>query len=305
MSKTKDIKAVRKFDRMAIEGFLLYLPAIIIIVGIVVYPMIFAFQMSFTNLRPTARTISNVGFANYAAILDDVKFWRSIGRSFGFTIGCMVPQLILGLMMAHLLNHPMLKFKRLFRGLTIVPWLIPPVAVAIIFKFMFNDIYGIMNQILVSVHVIDRFYPWMARENTAMLILVLASIWRGTPLMITMFLAALQGIPQDLYEAARLDGANAWEQFWSITLPLLLPVVMVSGILRFIWTFNFFDLPWIMTGGGPGEATQTTSIYAFTRAFSGYRFGEGSAISILLFLILAIFASVYFFIRHKQDKAYK
>ena len=292
-------------NKMSAEGFLLYLPAIIIIVGIVIYPMIFAFQMSFTNFRPTVRTVSNVGFANYITILQDSGFWRAIYRSLIFTAGCLIPQIIFGLMMAHLLNHPMLKFKMIFRGLAITPWLIPTVAVAMIFRFLFNDIYGIINHVLISLRFIDRPYPWMAREHTAMFILILANIWRGTPLMLTMYLAALQGIPSDMYEAARVDGANAWKQFWKITLPLLMPVVMVSGILRFIWTFNFYDLPWVMTGGGPGEATRTTPIYAYVRAFSGYRFGEGSAITILLFIILIFFTLIYFFIRQKQEKMYK
>jgi ABC-type sugar transport system permease subunit len=305
MEKTKETKARLLERRMAVEGFLLYLPAVIIIAGIVVYPMIFALQMSFTNFRPTVKIVNIIGFANYLGVLKDGGFWRAIYRSLIFTTGCLIPQIVLGLMMAHLLNHPMLKCKMLFRGLAITPWLIPTVAVAMIFKFLFHDIYGIINHILVSLHFIDKSYAWMANEHSAMFILILANIWRGTPLMLTMFLAALQGIPSDLYEAARVDGANAWTQFWKVTLPLLMPVVMVSGILRFIWTFNFYDLPWVMTAGGPGEATQTTPIYAYKRAFSGYRFGEGSAITIVLFIILIVFALIYFIIRQKQEKMYK
>jgi ABC-type sugar transport system permease subunit len=305
MGKIKTPKLRFSNPRMAVEGFLLYLPAVILIAGIVIYPMIFALQMSFTDYRPTVRNVKIIGLANYLGVLKDGGFWRAIYRSLVFTIGCLIPQIILGLMMAHLLNHPMLKFKLLFRGLAITPWLIPTVAVAMIFRFLFNDIYGIINHILVSLHIMNKSYAWMAHEHTAMFILILANVWRGTPLMLTMFLAALQGIPSDLYEAARVDGANAWTQLWKVTLPLLMPVVMVSGILRFIWTFNFYDLPWVMTGGGPGEATQTTPLYAYVRAFSGYRFGEGSAITILLFIILIVFALIYFFIRQKQERIYK
>jgi ABC-type sugar transport system permease subunit len=305
MGKTKGIKARLLNHRIAIEGFVLYLPAVILIAGIVVYPMIFALRMSFTDYRPTVKIVNVIGFANYLGVLKDGRFWSAIYRSLIFTISCLIPQIVLGLAMAHLLNHPMLKFKMLFRGLAITPWLIPTVAVAMIFRFLFHDIYGIINHILVSLHFIDKPYAWMANERTAMFVLILANIWRGTPLMLTMFLAALQGIPSDFYEAARVDGANAWTQFWKITLPLLMPVVMVSGILRFIWTFNSYDLPWVMTGGGPGEATQITSIYAYKRAFSGYRFGEGSAITIALFIILIFFALMYFFIRQKQEKMYK
>jgi ABC-type sugar transport system permease subunit len=174
-----------------------------------------------------------------------------------------------------------------------------------IYRWMFHDLYGILNYILVWIGILPRPIPWIAREGTAMFILILANVWRGTPLMITMFLAGLQGIPADLYEAAEVDGASAWRRFRSITLPLLTPVIMVSGILRFIWTFNFYDLPWVMTGGGPSGSTQTAPIYAYRRAFSGYRMGEGSSITILLFIILVLFAVIYFRARNYQNRLYK
>jgi ABC-type sugar transport system permease subunit len=301
----KRTKARDLTRRMGLQGFLLYLPAIFLVVGIVVYPMIFSIQMSFTNYRPNVAQVSMVGFRNYAMILQDLRFWRAIFRSLFFTVGCLIPQIVLGLLMASLLNNPLLKYKMLFRGLAITPWLIPTVAVAMIFRWMFHDLYGIVNYMLVWVGILKAPYAWIAHENSAMFILILANIWRGTPLMITMFLAGMQGIPSDLYEAAEVDGASSISRFFKVTLPLLLPVVMVSGILRFIWTFNFYDLPWVMTGGGPGEATQTTPIYAYIRAFSGYRMGEGSAISVLLFIILVFFAAIYFIVRRYQEKLYK
>jgi ABC-type sugar transport system permease subunit len=290
---------------MGIQGFLLYIPAIIIILGVVIYPMIYAFQMSFTNYRPTLPKISIVGFNNYKALLSDLRFWQSIMRSLFFTFGSLFPQIVLGLVMASLLNHPLLKWKMFFRGMAITPWLIPTVAVAMIFRWMFHDLYGIANHILMKLHILSVSKAWVAQEGPAMFLLILANVWRGTPLMITMFLAGLQGISGELYEAAGVDGANAWTRFRRITLPLLMPVIMVSGILRFIWTFNFYDLPWVMTGGGPGDATQTAPLYAYQRAFSGYRMGEGSAITIVLFIILILFAITYFKMRNYQDKLYK
>lgn len=291
--------------RMNIQGLLLYMPAIIIILGVVIYPMVYALQMSFTNYRPTLSKVSLVGFKNYAMILSDIKFWQSIMRSLFFTIGSLVPQIVLGLIMATLLNHPMLKCKMLFRGLAITPWLIPTVAVAMIFRWMFHDLYGIANYLLMDFGFLSAPKAWLSQEGTAMSILILANVWRGTPLMITMFLAGLQGIPGELYEAAEVDGANSWVRFKRITFPLLVPVIMVSGVLRFIWTFNFYDLPWVMTGGGPAESTQTSPLYAYRRAFSGYRMGEGSAITIVLFIILVLFSIVYFKMKNYQDKILK
>ncbi len=302
-TKTTSVHSLEK--KMGLQGMLLYLPAIIIIFLIIFYPLIYALRMSFTNFRPTVVVTQFVGFANYAAILKDSKFWQAMGRSLLFTVGSLVPQICLGLAMASLLNHPLLKCKMLFRGLAITPWLIPTVAVAMIFKWMFNDIYGIINYLMVDIGLINTPRPWMSNGISAMIILVLANVWRGTPLMITMFLAGLQGIPNDLYEAAEVDGASAWVRFIKITLPLLVPVIMVSGVLRFIWTFNFYDLPWVMTGGGPAEATQTTPVYAYRRAFSAYRLGEGSAITVILFLVLLVFAFVYFKAKKYQDKILK
>ena len=258
--------------------------------------------MSFTNYRPSNPKMDFVGFSNYVKVLTDSRFWNAVMRSLVFTFGSLIPQIAIGLAMASLLNHPRLRWKTLFRGLAIAPWLVPTVAVAMVFRWMFHDLYGIMNYILMDVGLIGAPKAWIANETTAMFLLILANVWRGTPLMITMFLAGLQGIPAELYEAAQVDGANAWKRFWSITFPLLMPVVMVSGVLRFIWTFNFYDLPWVMTGGGPAEATQTTPIYAYRSAFSSYRMGEGSAITIILFAFLIVFSAAYFILKRYQEK---
>ena len=294
----------RKIDRMSLQGMLLYLPAVIVICLIIAYPLLYALFMSFTNYRPTLRETSMVGFSNYIKILSDSSFWGAMLRSLVFTFSSLGLQIVFGLALAQLFNHPDLKFRNLFRGLAIMPWLIPTVSVALIFKWMFNDLYGILNYLMVDIGILDSPKAWMSNGTTAMVILIIANVWRGTPLMFTMFLAGLQGIPRDYYEAATVDGASAWKQYIKITLPLLTPVIMVSGVLRFIWTFNFYDLPWVMTGGGPGEATQTTPVYAYRTAFSAYRLGEGSAISIILFIVLLGFAALYFAARKRQGSIY-
>lgn len=291
--------------RMGMQGMLLYLPAIIIIMGIVFYPVIYAFIMSFTSYRVSKPIMNFVGFKNYIKVLNDSGFWDSVGRSLLFTFGSLIPQMVLGLAMATLLNHKRLRCKMLFRGLAITPWLVPTVAVAMIFRWMFNDLYGIINYMLMDLNVIQKPFAWMSSPSGAMFVLILANVWRGTPMLLTMLLAGMQGIPEDLYEAGQTQGANAWQCFMNITLPLLMPVMMISGVLRFIWTFNFYDLPWVLTGGGPAEATQTTSVYAFRRAFSSYRMGEGSAITMILFVILIAFATLYFYLRNKQDSIYR
>lgn len=300
----KKVKSRRLEKRMGLQGMLLYLPAILIIFGIVFYPMVYALVMSFTSYKVSKPVMNFVGFKNYIKILGDEEFWAAVGRSLLFTLGSLVPQIVLGLAMASLLNNKRLRCKMLFRGLAITPWLVPTVAVAMIFRWMFNDLYGIINYMLMDIKVLAAPFAWMSDSGGAMFVMILANVWRGTPLMLTMFLAGMQGISPDLYEAAQMDGASGWKRFMKITLPLLMPVLMVSGVLRFIWTFNFYDLPWVLTGGGPAGATQTTSIYAYRRAFSSYKMGEGSAITMLLFLILVVFAVAYFNLKKRQDSIY-
>lgn len=300
MSQTEKPYKRSFFNREGIEGTLLYAPSLIIIFFIVFYPIGFATKMStyyyhLVRLKDT----QFIGLENYFRILSDPNFWGSLKRGFFFTFGSLIPQMVIGLAIAQLLNHPRLKFKTLWRGLVIMPWLVPTVTVAIVFKWMFNDIYGIVNHGLLSMGLIQEAIPWLALEDAAMGILIVANVWRGLPLMVTMFLAGLQGIPSELHEAARVDGASRIQSYFRITLPLLLPVVMIAGVLRTIWIFNFYDLPWVMTRGGPSGATETPPVYAYLRAFSGYRLGEGSAITILLFLILLAFALLYFKVRKR------
>lgn len=288
--------------REGIEGLLLYAPSLLVILFIVIYPIGFAVYLSTYYYHLIQLNQSHfIGLANYGRILSDPEFWASIGRGIIFTFGSLIPQIVLGLAVAQLLNHPKLRWKTLWRGLAIMPWLVPTVTVAIIFRWMFNDIYGIVNYGLVDLGIIKTPVPWLARQGLAMLILIIANVWRGLPLMVVMFLAGLQGIPADLHEAARVDGATPLQSYFRITLPLLMPVVMIAGILRTIWIFNYYDLPWVMTRGGPAGSTETPPVYAYLRAFSGYRLGEGSTITVLLFLILVLFALLYFRMRRGTE----
>jgi len=291
----------KTFRREGIEGFLLYAPSLLIIFFIVIYPMLYAAYLStwyYHLVRLADRRF--VGMDNYVRILSDPEFWASLVKGMIFTFGSLAPQLVFGLALAQLLNHPRLKWKMLWRGLAITPWLVPTVTVAIIFRWMFHDIYGIVNHLLMQLGIIKHPVAWLAHQGLAMLILIVTNVWRGLPLMITMFLAGLQGIPKELYDAAVVDGAGGWQRYFRITLPLLAPVILIAGILRTIWIFNFYDLPWVMTRGGPANSTATPPIYAYLRAFSGYRLGEGGAITILLFSVLMVFAVVYFWLRKRS-----
>jgi ABC-type sugar transport system permease subunit len=290
----------RSLRRESVEGIALYAPSLLIIFFIVIYPIAYAGYLStwyYHLVKLNERRF--VGLENYLRILSDPEFWGSLAKGLFFTFGSLVPQIVIGLVMAQLLNHPRLRFKTLWRGLMVTPWLVPTVTVAIIFRWMFHDIFGIVNYLLVWLGIFQAPFPWLAKPGYAMLVLIVANVWRGVPLMVTMFLAGLQGISPELYQAALVDGAGRWQTYARITLPLLAPIILIAGILRTIWIFNFYDLPWVMTRGGPAGSTETPPVYAYLRAFSGYRIGEGAAITILLFVILMVFAFAYFWLRKK------
>lgn len=293
---------MRTVNREGIEGLALYAPSLLLIFFVVLYPIGYAFYLSLYSYHLiNLSNVHFVGLANYLTILGDSRFWLALGRGLIFTFGSLIPQIVLGLAFAQLLNHPLLRLKTLWRGLVIMPWLIPVVTAAIIFRWMFNDIYGIANYLLLNLGIIDRPIAWLANGTSAMALLIVANVWHGIPLMTVMFLAGLQSIPEELHEAAHIDGANGWQDYFRVTLPLLMPVVMIAGVLRTVWMFNYFDLPWIMTMGGPAGATTTPPIYAYLTTFSGYRLGQGAAITVLLFFVLLGMALVYFRVQRRES----
>ncbi len=278
----------------ALTGALLLAPSLAIIVGVVLYPAIFAGYLSVLNVHLGRPGVIFVGLQNYHKLLSSPEFWRSVWRGAVWTGGSLLPQVVLGLALASLLNYPRLRGRILYRGLIILPWLVPTVTVAIIWRWMFHDVYGVVNHLLMGLRLIDHPIAWLADPTLALATLIVANIWRGLPLMVVLFLAALQSIPRELYDAAEVDGASAWQRYRRVILPQLAPVVWIAAVLRTIWTFNFFDLPWIMTRGGPGEATTIPPVYAYLVTFSGYRLSEGAAVTVVMFAVLVLFALLYF-----------
>ena len=294
--------AVRRRSEAA-TGILLLTPSLLIIFGVVLYPAAFAGYLSVFDMHIGRPGVAFVGLQNYARLLSSPEFWRSVMRGLVWTAGSLVPQVILGLALASLLNYPGLRARVLYRGLVTLPWLVPTVTVAIIWRWMFHDVYGVINAILMGVGITDHPIPWLADPALAMAAVIVANVWRGLPLMVVLFLAALQGIPRDLYDAAEVDGASPWQRYLRVILPQLAQVVWIAAVLRTIWTFNFFDLPWIMTRGGPGEATTIPPVYAYLVTFSGYRLSEGAAVTVVMFFILVVFALLYFRMSPEDEHA--
>lgn len=268
-------------------------PAVLVTLTIVFFPMIQAVWMSFHDyvlFRP--KDISFVGLKNFIAAFKDEVFWISLRHTIVW-IGITVPaQLFLGLCTALLLNQKFF-WRPVARALIIIPWALPSVVIALMWVWIYDSNYGILNDLLLRANILKTAIPWLADPDTALYAIILTLTWQGFPFFAVMILAALQSIPANYYEAAAIDGASNFRQFWYITLPGISGVVFTAVLLRIIWVANSIDVIFVMTGGGPGYATYTLPLYAFIKARTGLDFGYGSAIAVLFAIMLLSVVAIY------------
>ena len=268
-------------------------PAVLVTLTIVFFPMIQAVWMSFHDyvlFRP--KDISFVGLKNFIAAFNDEVFWISLRHTIVW-IGITVPaQLFLGLCTALLLNQKFF-WRPMARALIIIPWALPSVVIALMWVWIYDSNYGILNDLLLRANILKTAIPWLADPDTALYAIILTLTWQGFPFFAVMILAGLQSIPTSYYEAASIDGASNFRQFWHITLPGISGVVFTAVLLRIIWVANSIDVIFVMTGGGPGYATYTLPLYAFIKARTGLDFGYGSAVAVLFAIMLLSVVAIY------------
>jgi ABC-type sugar transport system permease subunit len=233
-----------------------------------------------------------IGLANYSEILSDGRFWGAMGRTMFFTIASVSLELALGLFLALAMDRSF-RGRGLVRAATLVPWAIPTVVAALLWRFIFEAEAGIANAVLIDIGLLDEPVVWLIRSGTAWIPVILADVWKTTPFVALLLLAGLQNIPRDLYEAAAIDGASERWQLRHITLPLLKPAILVALIFRTLDAFRVFDLIYVLTGGGPGTATEPIALYTFTTLLQNLRFGYGSAMSVIIFLVTFALAMLY------------
>jgi ABC-type sugar transport system permease subunit len=267
-----------------ITPFLFILPMLL---GLILFrfgPIIASFLISFTDWRGT-RPPNFIGLGNYQELFTSPVFWTVLGNTIQFTLMFVPGVMILGLMLALLVNQK-LKGIAFFRGAYYLPAITSMVAVALVWNWIFTARYGVLNFVLRSFFGVSSPPNWLSSPDTALLVLVIVSVWKsaGFPMMI--FLAGLKGIPSYLYEAARIDGANAWQQFWHITLPMLTPVTFFVLIITLFDAFGTFEVTFAMTGGGPLHASTTLPFYVYNNAFNFFRYGFSSAIAYVLLLLV-------------------
>lgn len=266
-------------------------PALVFLAAVLGWPLVQAIILSFQNVGVIGTTGSWIGFDNYAAILGSAGFWDAFGRSALWVVSNAVVQTALALGVALILNQ---KFPgvRIARTWIILTWIVPTVVVVIIWRWLLSTSGGMVNPLLIQFGVIDRPVGFFATRDGAFASLVMINSWRWFPFTALMMLAGLTRIPSDLYEAARIDGASAIRRFTRITWPLLQPTLVVLGIVGTLLSFNVFDVIWLLTAGGPSQATQTLPVLIYETAFKGYRLSEAATISVLTSVLLMGFALV-------------
>ncbi|WP_409564430.1 carbohydrate ABC transporter permease [Rhizobium sp. BK512] len=300
-SKTRKRGLLSYKTRKRLVPYLYVAPATFLFCLLMLFPMITVLRYSLMDGAITKKDASFVGLQNYVTIFKDPVFWQSVGQTLYFTIMSVIFHLLIGLAFALLLNSQRVDplVRSILRVLYILPWLFTAVIIAIIWRLLL-DPNGVVNSILMTLHIIDFKVEWFSSTKTALHALTFANIWAGYPLYMVSLLAGLQGIPKDLYEAAGIDGANEFQKFRYITIPQLMPIIISIALLDFIWTMQVFPLVWMTTGGGPIYATEVLSTYTYKLAFSSYEFSRASASAI--FILIISMGATYFYIKHQKAR---
>lgn len=273
-------------------AYLLLVPALILLFGIVVGPALQAIWMSFHDIHLTSMEEPFIGLENYLEVLDSRLMSKVIRNSFVWTFGSVFLQFLIGFTLALVLDR-FGKAGNYIRGFLLLSWVMPGIVIAFMWRFMLSPDWGIINAVLEGSGLVDKGIPWLSRGNTAMLSVIIANAWKGFPFWMIMISAGLKSINREIYDAAAVDGASGWRMIMYITVPLLRFPLFVTSTLAFIWTFNYFDLIFGMTGGGPLDATRSVPLYIYDTAFTGFRIGEASAASVLLMLFMSVVIVIY------------
>jgi multiple sugar transport system permease protein len=271
--------------------YLLVAPVLIWLGAALIYPLVSAIGLSVRDVGIIGSEGAFVGLDNYRDILGDTAFLRALGKSLIWVVGNGVVQTLLALVAALALaqSFPGVKVARIWIILT---WIVPTIVVVIIWRWLLSTAGGMINPLLVQLGIIDRPVGFFASSNSAMTTLILINSWRWFPFVTVMLLAALQRIPEDLYEAAAIDGTSAWQRFRFVTWPLLQPTLFVLAVVGTLLSFNVFDIVWLVTQGGPGSATTTLPVLIYQTAFKAYRLSDAAAMSVIATVLLMGFALV-------------
>jgi trehalose/maltose transport system permease protein len=284
-----DTAVGRSRERLA---WLLVFPSILVVLVVAVYPLFETFRLSLTNKRlASARETRYVGLDNYRNLFDDRIFVDAFWNTVKFTVTSVFFEFVLGMIIA-LTIHSNFKGRGGVRASMLIPWAIPTVVSATMWQWMYHDVFGVINDLLVNrLHILNDKVAWLANPDTALWAIVAVDVWKTTPFMALLLLAGLQLVPGDVYEAATVDGASKWKQFWGITLPLLKPAILVALIFRTLDAFRVFDVVYVMKRYATDS--MTLAVYTQRETLEKARIGFGSAAAVIIFLSIALFVVIY------------
>jgi multiple sugar transport system permease protein len=267
-------------------GQLLVLPLFLLVFGLMGYPFINTIYISLTNKR-VGYDSSFIGFKNYIRLFQDPTYWMVLKNTFVYMILAVGVKLVIGMILALTLNEDF-KGRAIVRMLLLIPWALPGMVAAMTWKWMYNDTFGIINSILKNIGLIEVSIPWLSSKHLTLYSVIIVNIWRGIPFFIFSLLGGLQTIDGQLYEAAKIDGANMIRRFWSITVPSILPVISITTMLSSIWTFNDFENIWLITGGGPLNSSSVVATYTYQIAFQYNEMAQAVSVAVSIMPILIV-----------------
>lgn len=274
-------------------GWAMVAPTVVLLAAVFAYPLVSTAITSLQRVKlQTPGKAAFVGLDNYLDFLTSPAFWAAVQRTLYFTFVSVGLEVVLGVAIAAFI-HRRYAGWRFLRLAIIIPWAVPTIAVATMFRWIYNADYGALNGLLFQLGAIDRYVPWLSDPFAAMNFVIVADVWHSTPFVVLVVLAALSGIPSELYEAARMDGASRWQGFWSITVPMLRSALLVVLVVRTVEAFRVFDIIYVLTGGGPANGTLVISYVAYQETFRFFNLGRGAAVSFLISLFVIAAAIVY------------
>ncbi len=293
MQKSRD--ALRRCIHQSGHMYLFLMPTLLFLLAFQIYPILSSVYTSFTDLnmiKPGSGKF--VGLRNYVKLMTgDSNFWPIFGNSLLWVFGSTVLQYLVAVPASLLLNQKF-RGRPLVRGLMMVPWVTPVIIMGLIWRWIYDGDYGLLN------YVLGTKIVWLGQRDVVWPALLLVSLWKGLPYATLMFLAGLQGIPMDLYEAAYVDGCGKWKQFVNVTLPMLSPVILVTALTSIVQSWTKFEVIWVLTGGGPGYATSILPTYIYSKSFKDFQMGMGSAVSGVAMLLMTVFVILYLRVYNKS-----
>jgi multiple sugar transport system permease protein len=284
--------------RYALLGLALIAPTVLIFAAVIIYPLLSAMYLSLFALDTLTLAGPFVGLGNYFSLLASGTFWSALGVTVIWTAGTLIVQVLAGVGVALLLNEKIV-LRSLARSLILFPYFVSTVVAVLLWRWLFNDLYGILSHLLIAAGIIDMPVNFLGAMPNAMLSLIVVGAWKYFPFVVIAVLARLQTIPTQLYEAATIDGAGAWGRFWDVTLPQLADVLGVIILLRTIWDFKEFDLIWLLTGGGPINHTRTLPLLVYQDAFGMNRMGMAATYSVAMMAVMLVFMAIYLAYRRR------